>query len=74
MNEKLKEKLNWLRLWMTLLVTINSACIAWFISNYKNENIFVTYLSMFAVILLTAFIILVNFEIITSINKIEEQK
>ncbi|OGI00018.1 MAG: hypothetical protein A2039_02295 [Candidatus Melainabacteria bacterium GWA2_34_9] len=38
----LKEKLIFLRLWLTFVITIESACIAWFVANYnKVVKIFV---------------------------------
>jgi hypothetical protein len=41
-KEFIKEKLTWLRLWLTFAVTISSACIAWFVANYnKAVKIFI---------------------------------
>ena len=39
-NEYFKEKLTWLRLWLTILVTMVSACFAWLINNFNQLNKF----------------------------------
>ena len=73
MNEKfLIEKLTWLRLWLTLFVTIEVGCIAWFVANFnKTMKIFI-YLDTLVVLVLIISIMVINQKIRKNIKLLRD--
>lgn len=73
MNEKfLIEKLTWLRLWLTLLVTIEAGCIAWFVANYSKAVKLFVFLDVFVVVVLITSITVINQKIRNNIKKMRD--
>ena len=59
-NDYLKEKLTWLRLWLTFSITIDAGCIAWFVSNYHKTIREFLYSDILVVLTFTILIIFFN--------------
>lgn len=59
-KEAIKEKLTLLRLWLTFLVTIGSACIAWFVANYNKVIKIFVYADILVVLILAISTIIIN--------------
>jgi len=72
-KDAIKEKLTWLRVWLTFLLAAVSGCIVWFINNLDNPKILLIYYDMGVIILLTSLLILINYEIIGDIKKLETE-
>ena len=59
-RDYIKEKLTWLRLWLTFAVTIGAACIAWFVANYGKAVTIFVYIDILAVLGLFISIVAIN--------------
>lgn len=71
MNNYLKEKISWLKLWLTFVVTIDAGCTAWFVRNLQTQIIEILYIAMFVIVFLTSLIFLINYQIIENMNELE---
>lgn len=70
----LKEKLTWLRLWLTYAVTIEAACIAWFVSNYDKAAMIFVYSDIIVVLGLVICTIVLNQKIRKNIKIMRDFK
>lgn len=59
-KEFLKEKLTWFRLWLTFLLAVEAACIAWFVANFTQTAKFFVYADIIVIFGLAFTIILIN--------------
>ena len=53
MEDKIKEKINYLKLWLGIFVLTYISLISWSINNYKTANKIILSLDIVAIILLT---------------------
>jgi len=56
----LKEKLTLLRLWLTFVISIEAACIAWFVANYNKVIKFFVYTDIVVILALVISTIVIN--------------
>lgn len=59
-KEYFKEKLTWLRLWLTILIAMVSACFAWLINNSQEVGTFLILCDIFFILGLTVIIFSIN--------------
>jgi len=71
-KDAIKENLNTYRLWSTYTITIDTACIAWFISNHSKEARLVVIYDMLVIVVLSALLIYLNAEVYR-FNKLMEK-
>jgi len=62
-KEFFNQKLTWLRLWLTFALTVESACIAWFVSNCNKTVKFFLYADLLAVCGLFILAVIINHKI-----------
>lgn len=73
MNEKfVTEKLTWLRLWLTCLITIGAASTAWFVANCNNADKIFVYADILVVLVLIISITVINQKIRKNIKLLRD--
>jgi len=70
-SKKIEEKLNNYRLFLTILSTIDVACIAWFVSNYNKVFRLIIYYDFFIITIITGIILALCYEMIVLTDKIK---
>ncbi|OGH95641.1 MAG: hypothetical protein A2104_07025 [Candidatus Melainabacteria bacterium GWF2_32_7] len=73
-KEFIKEKLTWLRLWLTFAVTIEAACIAWFVANCNKAVKIFVYSDILAIMGLIVSTIVLNQKIRKNIKIMRDLK
>lgn len=71
-KDAIKERLTTLRLYLTIVVTIDTACIAWFISNYKIYEKIILIFDLLVITILTGSLFYFIYEIKIKNNKLED--
>jgi len=71
-KDALKERISWHKMTFSFVLTIDTACIAWFINNYDKAKILIVYYSLFVIILLTGSLFTFIYKINDNIKKMEE--
>lgn len=71
-KDAIKERLTNLRLFLTLTLSIDTACIAWFVTNFNKAIKILVYYNLFLIILLTGLLIFFSSDLIRNTNKLEE--
>ncbi len=70
-KDYLKEKLISLRLYVTIVATLDSACIAWFVSNFSSAGIIMVIYNILAIIMLTIIFVILTLKIIYNSKKLK---
>lgn len=70
MNDKIKEKINYLKLWLGLLVLTIVGSASWFINNYSTANKMILFGDFVFIIFLFIFIVIIHIKISKNINKL----
>lgn len=63
-KEYTKEKLTSIRLYVTIVATLNSACIAWFVANIKSIDVLLRTYNILAIVLLTSTFALLTIKLV----------
>jgi hypothetical protein len=69
-----QEKLTWLRLWLTILVTMNSACFAWLVNNFAKVNNILIIADLCIIFVLASVLFVINQKIRNYIENMEENE
>jgi hypothetical protein len=59
-KDSIKEKIGFLKLWLTFFVTMDASSVAWFINNLGRVQLFKLRLAVLAIFILTPIIIFIN--------------
>ena len=70
--EKIKEKVAYLKLWLTFFVTIDVSCSAWFFNNSAKSTFSKLFLCVYAIILTSGLIGFLHNKTYKLIKSIEE--
>jgi len=70
--DEIKEELNYLKLWLGIIVVTNISLISWLIGNYEKSVNFKILADIFAIITLTFTVIFINKKIKQKIKSLRE--
>jgi uncharacterized membrane protein len=70
--DEVKEEINYLKLWLGIMVVTTISLISWLVGNYESENSVKVISSMVAVILLSVSIIMIDKNIKERIKHLKE--
>ena len=70
----LKEKLIWLRLWLTILVTLISACFAWLINSFSKASKILTFSDTAFIFVLLIILFTINQKIRNYLQHMEDKE
>lgn len=71
MNDKIKEKINYYKLWLGILVITDIGLISWYINNYKAVDRWMLYGSITVITFLSISSFIIHIIITKNINKIK---
>lgn len=70
-KEYIKEKLVSLRLYLTIVATLDSACIAWFVSYFNKAGKILIIYNILAIVILTGIFVTLTLKIIYDSKKLK---
>ena len=71
MNDKIKEKINYLKLWLGISVITILSLVSWYINNYETANKIILRGDIFFTVLLVLYSFNLHRKISKNINKLE---
>jgi undecaprenyl pyrophosphate phosphatase UppP len=70
--DELKEEINYLKVWLSIVVITTISLVSWLVGNYESENLIKVALDMLAVIILSISIVIIDKKIKERIKKLKD--
>ena len=70
--DEVKEELNYLKVWLGIVVITTISLISWLVNNYETGSFIKTIADIFSIFLLTITILIIDNKIKTKIKKLRE--
>ena len=70
--DEVKEELNYLKVWLGIVVITTISLISWLVNNYETGSFIKTIADIFSIFLLTITILIIDYKIKTKIKKLRE--
>ncbi len=70
--DEVKEELNYLKVWLGIVVITTISLISWLVNNYETGSFIKTIADILSIFLLTITILIIDYKIKTKIKKLRE--
>lgn len=70
--DEIKEELNYLKVWLGLIIIINIGLISWLVNNYENSSVLKVFADILAVLVLTFSIVIIDKKIKEKIRSLKD--
>lgn len=70
--DEIKEELNYLKVWLSIIVVTTISLISWLVGNYESQSFLKVSLAMVSIIILTLSILIIDKKIKNKIKMLKE--